>query len=99
MMIQSSSSHHQLFVLVGMAIFFLLSSTVIHCRNIDTLPRTSSEDRAMSEEIFDVVENKQNIGAHYPEELLLFIRDALRSYPNRRSSFHAMRGKRRATRR
>jgi hypothetical protein len=98
MMIQSSSSRHQLFVLVGMAIFFLLSSTMVHCGSSNTLPKTSSDDPAMSEELFDVVENKQNIGAHYPEELLLFIRDALRSYPNRRSSFHAMRGKRRVSR-
>jgi hypothetical protein len=90
-MIKSTCPH--LFLLAIASILLLLLFTIGNCNNYDDqMETTLFEKRLTTDQLNNLLEqeniNNENIG--------IFIRDQLKPYSNRRSSFHAMRGKRRA---
>ncbi|CAF1331115.1 unnamed protein product [Rotaria sordida] len=93
-MIKIFCSH--LFLLITVFILSLLF-TIVNCNNNDDIiEATSFETRPITKitknHLYDLLA-QANLN---DEEINIFIQDLLQSYPNRRSSFYAMRGKRRA---
>ena len=92
-MIKSSCPH--LFDLMMMMVLVLLCINLIHCRPSDAFGRTLLKERLLRDHSLPVYEHPTRIYlSNHEDDLLTFIREALKTYPNRRSSFHAMRGKR-----
>ncbi|CAF0963282.1 unnamed protein product [Rotaria sp. Silwood1] len=94
-MIKSYCPH--LFLLIICFILVLLF-TIINCNhNDDTMETTLFKKRLTTKttknHLYDLLE-QANLN---DEEINIFIQDLLQPYPNRRSSFYAMRGKRQST--
>lgn len=73
-------------------VLFLLN--FIDCRHTHDLTDTLSKGRLSNIDPstnYDKV--TQTYGSITRDDLIAFIREALKNYPDRRSSFHAMRGK------
>lgn len=94
-LIHSSSSH--LFDWLAMTFIVVLCINAIHCRYTDDLERTVSKGAFLSDQSSPVSgQPLRAYGSIRKEDIIALIREALKTYPDRRSSFHAMRGKRHA---
>lgn len=92
-MIKSTCPH--LFLLAIASILLLLLFTIGNCNNNydDQMETTLFEKRLITTDQLNNLLEQENINN---ENIGIFNRDPLKPYSNRRSSFHAMRGKRRA---
>ncbi|CAF2521898.1 unnamed protein product [Rotaria sp. Silwood2] len=88
---------HLFLLIIGFILLLLF--TIVNCNNNndDTIEATLFEKRLTTKttknHLYDLLE-QANLN---DEEMNTFIQDLLQPFPNRRSSFYAMRGKRRAT--
>lgn len=90
-LIQSSSSHLFNFVMI---FIILLCINLIDCRHTHALQNTLPKGRLSSiDPLSSYDKATQGYGSITREDLIAFIREALKNYPDRRSSFHAMRGR------
>jgi hypothetical protein len=82
--------------LLAIASLLLLLFTTVNCNTNYQMGRTLFEKRltrkTTTNSLFDIL-NQENF--NNDEEINVFVRDSVKPYPDRRSSFHAMRGKRR----
>jgi hypothetical protein len=90
-MIKSSSPH---IFLLAIAFIILLLFTIGNCNNNnydDQMESTLFEKQLIpTNNLNDLLEQENS----YDEDARISIRDLIQAYPIRRSSFHAMRGKR-----
>jgi hypothetical protein len=90
------SSHPHLYLLAIVSVLLLLF-TIVHCNNNydddDQMETIFYEKRLASiDPLYDLFE-QNNVD---DEDINIITRNSLKPLPDRRSSFHAMRGKRRA---